>query len=230
MALWIKICGVTCVEDVEAAIAAGADALGINLIPSSKRAVDFETLRTLSLAAGERVELVAVVTGEQRGAFDRLLEASPRATLQFHGDEPPELVAALLPRAFKAVGVASPADVALASRYPGERLLVDAKVSGSSGGTGTSFDWTLVQELARERRLIVAGGLRPDNVAGAVTALAPFGVDVAIGVESGDPRRKDPDKMRRFVDAARGAAARLDSTGGVDYEPRAGQALREGKP
>lgn len=229
MALWIKICGVTCVEDVEAALAAGADALGVNLIPSSKRAVDLETLRALAAATGERAELVVVVAGAPSDALDRALEASPGATLQFHGDETPEFVSSRLPRAYKAVGVASPADVAHASRYPGERLLVDAKVNGALGGTGTSFDWTLVQELARERRLIVAGGLHPDNVGDAVRALAPFGVDVASGVESGNPRRKDADKMRRFVEAARSAAARLDSAGGVDYEPRAGRALREGK-
>lgn len=229
MAPWIKICGITCVEDAEAAIAAGADALGVNLIPSSKRAVDLETLRALSLAVGGRAEVVIVVADAEAGTLDRAHEASPGAWIQLHGEESQEVVATL-PLAYKAIGVATAADVARARAYPGERLLVDAKVTGALGGTGTRFDWTLVQELARERRLIVAGGLNPDNVAEAVTALAPFGVDVASGVESGDPRRKDPDKLRRFVEQARSAAARLDSTGGVDYEPRAGRALREGKP
>lgn len=230
MALWIKICGITCVEDAETAIGAGADALGVNLIPSSKRLVGIETLRELSRVAAGRAEIVIVLTGAQKDALGQLLELSPAASLQFHGEEPPELVGSLTPRAYKAIGVASAADVERARGYPGERLLVDAKVDGALGGTGQRFDWTLVQELARERPLIVAGGLDPDNVAEAVTALAPFGVDVASGVESGNPRRKDPDKVRRFVEGARAAAARLDSTGGVDYEPRAGRSLREGKP
>jgi len=229
MAPWIKICGITCVEDAEAAIAAGADALGVNLIPSSKRAVDIETLRALSLAVGGRAEVVIVMADAEKGTLERAYEVSPGAWIQLHGDEPRELVASL-PQAYKAVGVATAADVAQARAYPGERLLVDAKVAGALGGTGTRFDWTLVQDLARERRLIVAGGLRPENVAEAVTALAPFGVDVASGVESGNPRRKDPDKVRRFIEQARSAAARLDSTGGVDYEPRAARSLRQGKP
>ena len=97
------------------------------------------------------------------------------------------------------------ADVAAASRYAGSRLLCDTKVTGMLGGSGQRFDWSLVRELARVRQLVVAGGLRPDNVADAVRALAPFGVDTASGVEGADPRRKDPDKVRAFVREARRA-------------------------
>ena len=105
-----------------------------------------------------------------------------------------------------------------AQRFGGARLLADAKVEGALGGTGHSFDWALVTELARERALILAGGLRPDNVAKAVTAVRPFGVDTASGVEGTDPRRKDPDKVARFIEAARRGAreAGLDSAQGVD--------------
>jgi phosphoribosylanthranilate isomerase len=230
VALWIKICGITSVEDAEAAITAGADALGVNLIPSSKRAVDLRTLESLLEAVGDRIELVAVVADQTRDALLRLRDASAITWLQLHGEEPPEALSPLLPHAYKAIGIADAADVVRARAFPGERLLVDAKVTGALGGTGTRFDWELVRGLSAERQLIVAGGLSADNVADAVLALAPFGVDVASGVESGNPRRKDPDKVRRFVQAARAAGARLDSATSVDYEPSAGRVLREEKP
>jgi phosphoribosylanthranilate isomerase len=230
VALWIKICGITSVEDAELAIDAGADALGVNLIPTSKRAVDIEMLATLLAAARDRVEIVAVVADETAGALSRLRSANAIRWLQLHGDEPPDALSPLLPHAYKAIGIENAADVTRAQAYPGERLLVDAKVAGALGGTGTRFDWDLVRALCGERQLIVAGGLNADNVADAVLALAPFGVDVASGVESGNPRRKDPDKVRRFVQAARAARARLDSASSVDYEPSAGRVPREEKP
>ncbi|HEY3665839.1 MAG TPA: phosphoribosylanthranilate isomerase, partial [Polyangiaceae bacterium] len=97
-------------------------------------------------------------------------------------------------------------DAQRAEEYGGERLLVDAKSTtpGVHGGTGRTFDWSLVVSLAARRDVIVAGGLDPDNVAAAVRALKPFGVDVASGVElPGDPRKKDPARLRAFVAAVR---------------------------
>ncbi|HKO90514.1 MAG TPA: hypothetical protein VJU61_05145, partial [Polyangiaceae bacterium] len=99
-------------------------------------------------------------------------------------------------------------DVALAQAFPGQPLLVDAKVEGQLGGTGRCIDWPLVVPLARSRELILAGGLTPENVADAVRQVQPWGVDTASGVEvSNDPRRKDAALMRRFVAAARAAAS-----------------------
>jgi phosphoribosylanthranilate isomerase len=107
--------------------------------------------------------------------------------------------------AFKALRIGDSSDVAVAARCPGDPLLVDARVPGELGGTGQSFDWQLVEELSQARRLIVAGGLTPDNVAAAVAQVRPFAVDVASGVEvPGDPRRKDPERVRRFIDGACG--------------------------
>jgi phosphoribosylanthranilate isomerase len=121
-----------------------------------------------------------------------------------HGDEPPELVGALLPRAYKAIGVKDGSVVELARRYPGERLLLDASVPGMPGGTGRTFDWSIAAEVAKERKLTLAGGLTPENVAEAVRTVRPFRVDVASGVES-TPGRKDPAKIAAFVEAAKGA-------------------------
>jgi phosphoribosylanthranilate isomerase len=124
--------------------------------------------------------------------------------LQLHGDEPPEVLAPLLPHAYKAVRIGGAADVARAATFPGDYLLVDAKVEGALGGTGVRFDWALVQSLARTRMLTLAGGLTPGNVAEAVRAVRPFCVDVASGVERA-PGAKDLTLVRAFVAAARAA-------------------------
>jgi phosphoribosylanthranilate isomerase len=203
MTLWIKICGITNVEDAFVAVAAGADALGVNFVKASKRCVDIETGRAIRDAVGSRVEVVAVVAARSLDELDELRERTHIDWLQLHGNEDASLVESALPNAYKAVGIATAADVAFARRLPGERLLVDAKVEGELGGTGRSFDWTLVRELAVERPVVLAGGLRPENVAEAVRVVRPFGVDVASGVESDDPRSKDPERVRAFVRAAR---------------------------
>jgi phosphoribosylanthranilate isomerase len=119
-----------------------------------------------------------------------------------HGSEGPNDLAALLPHAYKAVRVAGDEDVALAESMPGDYVMVDARVEGALGGTGRTFDWRLVAGLAQRRKLVLAGGLTPDNVAAAVAAVHPWCVDVASGVESA-PGVKDLEKVRAFVAAAR---------------------------
>jgi phosphoribosylanthranilate isomerase len=222
MSLWIKICGVTSTDDARLAVQAGADAVGVNLVPSSKRRVDESTARAIVRAVGDDAEVVAVVADLGADELRALAERLGIASLQLHGSEPPAVVTALLPLAYQAVRIATAADVTQARSFPGARLLADAKVAGALGGTGHAFDWALVTELARERPLIVAGGLTPENVGLAVEQVRPYGVDTASGVEGADPRAKDPDKVRRFVDTARRAAAALglDSTPRVDYQPR----------
>jgi phosphoribosylanthranilate isomerase len=118
--------------------------------------------------------------------------------LQLHGSEPPEVLTPLLPHAYKAVRIATAADVEHARRFGGDYILADAKVVGALGGTGETFDWSLVKTLARERRLTLAGGLRPENVAQAVREVEPWCVDVASGVEH-EPGIKDHEAVRRFI-------------------------------
>src|SRR6185312_10793910 len=129
--------------------------------------------------------------------------------LQLHGDETPELLAQLLPHAYKALRVPTAdvtvADVAAdAARYAGEHVLLDAYVPGVHGGTGARFDWNLARELGRSRKVTLAGGLTPSNVAEAIAAAQPYCVDVASGVESA-PARKDPQRVHDFVKAAKSA-------------------------
>ncbi len=202
---FVKVCGITCVEDAEMSVAMGADGIGVNLIGSSVRSVDEVTARHIAAAVRGRVKVVAVVAETDRAELERLRRVTGVDWLQLHGGERTEALDELPTDAFLAVRIGGPQDVERARRSPGDPILVDAKVPGMLGGTGVGLDWGLVQGLARERRLILAGGLGPDNVAEAVSVVAPWGVDVASGVQlAGDPRRKDPERVRRFVAAARG--------------------------
>jgi phosphoribosylanthranilate isomerase len=209
--MYVKVCGITQLDDALEAARAGADALGFNCVPSSKRFVEVASIR--SMIEGLRRQLprelvcVAVVADLTPARANEMMRELGADRLQLHGDEPVADLHALAPHAFKALRIADAADVALALAFPGHPLLVDAKVEGQLGGTGQRLDWPLVEPLARARPLILAGGLTPENVAEAVSVVQPWGVDVAGGVERGnDPRRKDPDKLRRFVAAARGAS------------------------
>jgi phosphoribosylanthranilate isomerase len=199
MPVHVKICGITCTEDAQLAVDNGADAIGLNFVPGSPRLVDVETARAIVERVGVRTLTVLVVADRCANELRALLRATGARCLQLSGDESPDLVAELLPHAYKGVRIGSAADVADAARYPGQHLLVDAKVKGKLGGTGVSLDWALVEPLARSRKLTLAGGLRPSNVAEAIRAVRPFCVDVASGVErDDDPRRKDPEKLRAF--------------------------------
>jgi phosphoribosylanthranilate isomerase len=200
----IKICGIRSVEQALACAGAGVHAIGVNFVPTSVRRVDVETARAIVAAVDGRVLVVAVVAGETVAAMRALREATGVGCLQLHGDEPPEDVAALLPHAYKAVRVATLEDVRLADEMPGEYVMLDAKVPGTLGGTGHSFDWSMATAIARRRRLVLAGGLTPDNVGAAVTLLRPWCVDVASGVESA-PGVKDAARVEAFVDAVRRA-------------------------
>lgn len=209
--MYVKVCGITHIDDALAAVRAGADVLGFNRITASKRYLDDTGIREIITELGRRglaPVCVAVVADLAPADAARLIEELGVNRVQLHGDEPAAHIDAIGPAAFKAVRIADAADVARAARFPGRPLLVDAKVEGQLGGTGRSVDWPLVEPLARVRPLVLAGGLTPDNVAQAVRIVRPWAVDVASGVETpGDARRKDAEKMRRFVDAARAAAS-----------------------
>ena len=204
-ALHVKICGFTRVEDVEAAVSAGADMIGLNFVSGSPRRIDVPLARALVSAARGRVEIVGVVADLEPARVAELVAEVGLDRVQLHGDELPEVIDALAPRAFKALRIGGAEDVALAARYGGDLLLVDARVPGQQGGTGVRVDPALVVELSRARCLLLAGGLGPDNVAEAVRVVRPWGVDVASGVESA-PGLKDERKMRAFVSEARRAA------------------------
>jgi phosphoribosylanthranilate isomerase len=198
-----KICGVTSVEQALACVALGADAIGVNLIAASPRHTSAETAKAIALAVGARALVVAVVADMTVDAMRALQESTRVGCLQLHGNEPPEVVSALLPHAYKAVRIGTEADVASADAMPGEYVLVDAKVEGLLGGTGARVDPALVTGLAKRRRVVLAGGLTPENVAQAVDVVRPYCVDVASGVER-SPGVKDLARVEAFLAAVRG--------------------------
>jgi len=204
--VWTKICGVTTVSDALLVKASGADAIGLNFAPASPRCIDRALLKEIASAVGGDIELVGVFVNLPQAEILDLVGAG-LTSVQLHGNETPEELRALQARgidAYKALRIGEAADVSEAESYSGERILVDAKVKGAMGGTGHSFDWSLIEELNRNRRMILAGGLRADNVADAVARVRPYGVDTASGVER-SPGVKDDEKVRAFVKAAREA-------------------------
>lgn len=206
----VKICGLTQGDDVEAAVDAGADLLGINLIPSSKRAVSPERARDLCAAARGRAATVLVVADLAPDMLRALRRSTQADWLQLHGHETPDQVRALGRTAFKALRLGDEHDVAYARKFPGHPLLLDAKVAGELGGTGKCLDLGLTAPLFKERAALLAGGLSPENVGDAIRRVEPFGVDVASGVElPGNPRRKSGERMRAFVRAARRAGTEV---------------------
>jgi phosphoribosylanthranilate isomerase len=203
---WIKICGVTLPADVEMVIASGASAIGLNFVSWSKRRVDVTLGRELAQIGRHRIEIIGVVSDLDEHEILDLVHAVGLDRVQVHGNESKDLLTRLGGLAFKAVGIRSREDVAAAAGYPGDLLVVDATVGAQSGGTGTTFDWSLVKDLCRARSVVVAGGLQPENVGDAIAALCPYGIDTASGVERvGKPGIKDPELVQQFVDAVRQA-------------------------
>ena len=208
-----KICGVTLPDDAAAVASAGADFIGLNFWPKSKRYL-----------APERAPMIAGVvrsTGSAKlvGVFvdadpDEILAVAGRVELdiiQLHGDEDPDtckrIVDALYRPVWKAIAVRDARDIQALDRYPVDAILLDAPTAGR-GGAGATFDHALARE-ARPRfpalKIVLAGGLAPANVAAAIAQVQPWAVDVASGVEAA-PGVKDRDKVAAFVTAARGAS------------------------
>jgi phosphoribosylanthranilate isomerase len=199
----VKICGVTSVEDALASVEAGADAIGVNFARRSPRRVDVGLARQIVDALPPHVISVGVFVDSSEAEIRDVIARTGLRCVQLHGDEPPELVAAFLPHAYKALRVRGPGVLDEAARYPGEYVLLDAYVPGVEGGTGATFDWSVAAKLAQLRQVTLAGGLTPSNVAQAVREVRPFCVDVASGVEL-SPGRKDAAKVRAFIAAAKG--------------------------
>ena len=201
----VKVCGITTVNDAARCLELGVDAIGINFWSKSPRSTKRKTARDIVRALDGQVQTVAVFVDASLAEVTEILEETGIEWAQLHGSESPQTVEALLPHAYKAIGVKDGSAVELARRYPGEHLLLDASVPGMPGGTGRTFDWTIAEAIARERTLTLAGGLTPENVAEAIRTVRPFRVDVASGVES-SPGRKDAELVRAFVEAAKSAS------------------------
>ncbi len=184
------------------AIDAGADAFGM-IFAQSPRRIEWNAAAEIARRLPAGIAPVAVFVDPSQGEVDAVRALFPGALLQFSGDEPPEFVARYGDRAVKALHVDAPWDeiARRAARFADATLLFDTSRDGLAGGTGTTFEWEGAARLAALRRVVIAGGLTPENVAACLAATHAYGVDVRSGVETDG--RKDPQKMRAFVRAAR---------------------------
>lgn len=198
----VKICGVTRLEDALAAARLGADAIGFNFWPGSKRHLPPAAARALVARLPPFVTAVGVFVDPTREELLAAMAASGAQVAQLHGDEPPELLAGLPFPVVKAVRVGGPEALEQLARYPDAAGFLLDSASPGYGGSGVAFDWALAARAAERTAVILAGGLTPANVAEAVRAVRPWAVDVASGVESA-PGVKDHELMARFVRAAK---------------------------
>ncbi|WP_343352425.1 phosphoribosylanthranilate isomerase [Pseudomonas sediminis] len=200
-----KICGITRIEDALAAVAAGADAIGLVFYGKSPRAVGVGQAAAILQALPPFVTTVGLFVDMPRDQLQQLLQRLPLDLLQFHGDESPADCEGHGRPYIKALRVRPGEDVAAAmAPYSGARgILLDTFVEGVPGGTGASFDWSLVPENAA-KPIILAGGLDAGNVAAAIRQVRPYALDVSGGVEA-SKGIKDAGKIRAFVQAVRDA-------------------------
>jgi phosphoribosylanthranilate isomerase len=215
----VKICGITSAADASQAARLGADAVGLNFYEHSPRTVSPSEATAILRALPPFVEPIALFVNQPlRTVFQILNNLGGMRTFQWHG-HPHELADTFPFRRIPAFPVGDRDSLLQIERYletarglgqlPAA-ILVDAQVAGQYGGTGRCAPWELLAGFQAEVPLILAGGLTPENVAEAIRVVRPYAVDVASGVES-SPGRKDPEKMRRFLDSAREAAAKLPS-------------------
>jgi phosphoribosylanthranilate isomerase len=200
----VKICGITRVEDAAFAAEAGADFIGLNFWPSSKRYVSPQLAITL-VEAAIPATIVGLFVNSPVDEIEAIADAVGLDIVQLHGDESPELVSTLRDRGlivWKAHAIADASDVSKLDAYAADAHLLDAPSAGR-GGSGSTFDWAHARAaVAAGHRIVLAGGLTPENVASAIAQVQPYAVDVASGVES-SPGKKDHTRIGAFVSAAR---------------------------
>ena len=205
--LRIKVCGLTTCKDAEAAIGFGADALGFNFYPGSKRYLPPETRAWIGRLP-EGVERIAILVNPTLDEARTIAALEGINALQLHGQETPEFCRRLKDEGIrfeKAIAVTTPQSLKVLPNFSTQTLLLDSGGPAEFGGSGHTFPWAVAQEFVQgnpQFRVILAGGLNPDNVAEAVALVKPYGVDVTTGVESA-PGRKDPALLRAFIAAAR---------------------------
>ena len=197
----VKICGITRAADAAEAVECGASAIGFIFWAPGARYIDPQRARAIVRTLPPFVTPVGVFVNETAEHINAVADIVGLGCVQLHGDETPELLDSLTRPVMKAVGRV---DDGTADRWPANvMLLVDADDQVNRGGTGTRADWVGAARLAAARRTLLAGGLRPENVADAVTAVRPFGIDVSSGVED-SPGIKNPARIRQLFEALRG--------------------------
>jgi phosphoribosylanthranilate isomerase len=206
----VKVCGVRDPEVAEVAIESGADWLGLVFEPRSPRFVDDESARRVASAVGGRADLVGVFVAPSVGVCEAAASRYGLSAVQVHGGVDPDFVSACAVPVIRGFNVHASEAALTLQWWPDCLVLLDSGAPEGElpGGTGVRLDTAVAAEVAAHRRVILAGGLGPDNVGDAILAVRPEGVDASSGLESA-PGHKDPDLVRRYVRNARAAFAEL---------------------
>ncbi|MFQ5587302.1 MAG: phosphoribosylanthranilate isomerase [Nitrospiria bacterium] len=199
----VKICGITRLEDALAAAAFGGDALGFIFAPGSPRRVSVETVRRIVSALPPFVTTVGVFTEGTAMEIEKAVEESGVDMIQFHGPFEEKTIHHFSHQAIQVVKVKDAASLEAVQPVPCRAVLLDTYHKKMAGGSGLSFDWALARKAAGFGKIILAGGLTPENVQEAVRQAHPYAVDVSSGVEAAKGK-KDLGKMKRFIAAAKG--------------------------
>ena len=205
----IKFCGLTRAEDVRLAVELGADYIGLVFAPRSPRRLLLGQARMLRDLVPEEIGVVALVMDNPRTEIEQIVESLQPDLLQFHGGEDDAFAGSFHRPFWKVIAMGGQEGGAFAglAAYPNASgFLFDGHAAGEQGGSGQRFDWRQMPAVT-DRPCLLAGGLSPDNVGLALRTAHPWGVDVSSGIETA-PGEKDPEKMRRFVDAVRIADTR----------------------
>jgi len=200
---WIKFCGITRLEDAMAAAEAGADALGF-VFAESPRRVSEDLVRAIVRDLPPHILRVGIFVDESPATIARIIAAAELDRVQLHGFEEPmvrELAGTRVIKAYRARGEEVLEEIRERAE---ETFLLDTWAPSAAGGTGEVFDWDLAKRAGEIGRMILAGGLNPENVGDAIHTVQPFGVDISSGVEI-SPGIKNPERIRAFVEAVRGA-------------------------
>jgi len=199
----VKICGITNLADAQAAVAAGADVLGLNFYEGSPRRVSMKTAAAIANQLPPFVVRAGVFVNADEDLVTRAIGECGLSLLQFHGDETPDFCVQFGLMSMKAFRIRDAESLKQLPRFQTDAYLLDAFSPEARGGTGEKFNWELPVEAQKfGKPIFLAGGLTPENVADAVRKVRPFGVDVASGVESA-PGKKDHAKIRAFIAAVR---------------------------
>ena len=203
MSTRVKICGITNLADAQAAVEAGADALGFNFYEKSPRHISLATAAEITKKLPPFVMRVGVFVNAPEEFVLRAIAEAGLTMLQFHGDESPEFCTQFGLMSMKAFRIRDEKSLQELANYQTGAFLLDAYSADARGGTGEKFNWDLAVEAQKfGKPIFLAGGLTPENVAEAVKKVNPFAVDVSSGVESA-PGKKDHAKVKAFIEAAK---------------------------
>lgn len=198
----VKVCGITNSDDAFRAVDLGADALGFIFYKGSKRYIDPRDAHRIISSLPPFVSSVGVFVNQGADEIKEAVETSGVDTVQLHGDETPEFCTLLPYKLIKAVRVKDTVNTEEVELYPVLAILFDKHTDEMYGGTGKSFDWGALKGIAISKKVILSGGLTPENVFRAIETVRPYGVDVSTGVED-SPGKKNHIKMRKFIEAVK---------------------------